>query len=139
MSELEKFGGWPLLEGDNWKEKNFSWNMASEFMKNGHNWGYIFGLKVSEDRKNSTRRVIYVGRGSLRLPDEVFLMVSVQSNLEHLQHFAVFIVFIQESPDVTVLIQKYRELIKVRGEYEKFLISEGCCSSWWRPKGGTLG
>ena len=90
MSELEKFGGWPLLEGDNWKEKNFSWNMASEFMKNGHNWGYIFGLNVREDPKNSTRRVIHLGRGSLRLPDEVFLMVSVQSNLEHLQHFAVF-------------------------------------------------
>ena len=91
MSELEKLGGWPILEGDNWKEKNFTLNMASEFMKNGHNWGYIFSLDVSEDRKNSTRRVIRIERGDLRLPDEIFLVVSNQSNSEQIQHFKIFI------------------------------------------------
>ena len=84
MSELKKFGGWPLIEGDNWKERNFSWNMPSEFMKNGYHWGYIFALNIGTDAKNSTRRVISVGRGNLRVPDEVFLMVSVRS-----QHYGI--------------------------------------------------
>ena len=91
LSELEKLGGWPLLEGENWKEKNFTLNTASEFMKNGHKRDYIFNLYVQEDLKNSTRRVIRIGRGNLRIPDEVFFMVSNQSNPEHLQHFKIFI------------------------------------------------
>ena len=82
MSELEKLGGWPILEGDKWKEKNFTLNMASEFMKNGHNWRYLISLGVGLDLKNTTQRVIAVGRGRGRLPDDVFLIVSISSNPE---------------------------------------------------------
>ena len=142
MSELEKFGGWPLIEGDNWKEKNFSWNMPSEFMKNGHHWGYIFALNVGTDAKNSTRRVISVGRGNLRLPDEVFLMVSVQSHLEHLQHYKNALLKIFLYVGIPWSYCPYPEVQRTnqgKGREWKILIPGGCCSSWWRPKGGTFG
>ena len=74
-TELEKLGGWPLLEGDSWKESNFTLNMAWEFMKNGHDNNYIFNLEVGLDLKESTKKVIRIKPGRMILRGLLFKTV----------------------------------------------------------------
>ena len=74
-SELEKLGGWPLLEGDSWKETNFTLDMAWEYMKNGHDNNYILTLGVGLDRTESTKKVIEIGTGRMILRGLLFQTV----------------------------------------------------------------
>ena len=74
-TELEKLGGWPLLEGDSWKETNFAFDMAWEFMKNGHDNNYIFSLGVGLDHTESTKKVIGIGTGRMILRGLLFQTV----------------------------------------------------------------
>lgn len=48
---LDSYGGWPVIEGDAWDENATDWvNMV----------GYIFGLDVATDMKNSSKNILYV-------------------------------------------------------------------------------
>ena len=73
--ELEKLGGWPLIEGDSWKESNFTLDMAWEFMKNGHDNNYIFNLEVGLNLTESTKKVIGISTGRMMLPGLLFQTV----------------------------------------------------------------
>ena len=73
--ELEKLGGWPVLEGDSWKETNFTLDMAWEFMKNGHDNNYIFNLEVGLNLTESTKKVIGISTGRMMLPGLLFQTV----------------------------------------------------------------
>ena len=55
-------GGWPLIEGNNWKgDQNFSWMEANYLNhKMGYSVGYLFDLFVANDAKNSSLRMIWV-------------------------------------------------------------------------------
>ena len=74
-SELEKLGGWPLIEGDSWKESNFTLDMAWEFMKNGHDNNYIFNLEVGLNLTESTKKVIGISTGRMMLRGLLFQTV----------------------------------------------------------------
>lgn len=58
---LAKLGGWPVLEGDKWKEENFDWKQSVyKFRKVGYSVDYFMDFSVSIDFKNSTKRIIDV-------------------------------------------------------------------------------
>jgi membrane metallo-endopeptidase-like protein 1 len=57
----ERLGGWPVVKGDSWDEKNWTWVKAVQsFRKTGYSIDYIFDLSVEIDSKNSSRRTLDV-------------------------------------------------------------------------------
>lgn len=57
----ESMGGWPVVKGDAWEEKLWTWQQSvKEFRKRGYSTDYIFDFSVGTDLKNSTRRIIDV-------------------------------------------------------------------------------
>lgn len=58
---LEAFGGWPVVKGDLWCEKNFDWvDAVKRFRRMGLETNAIFALSVVTDLKNSSKRVLDV-------------------------------------------------------------------------------
>lgn len=58
---LNAFGGWPVVKGDSWSEKNFNWiEMLKKFRIQGFKRSMIFSFGLGLDYKNSTRYVLAV-------------------------------------------------------------------------------
>lgn len=58
---LDEFGGWPVLKGDTWQERNFDWvETVKQFRELGLNANAIFSLNIGIDLKNSSKRVLTV-------------------------------------------------------------------------------
>lgn len=58
---LRQLGTWPVLEGDNWKEDQFSWvDSVYRFRKLGYSVDYFIDFSIGVDLKNSTKRIIDV-------------------------------------------------------------------------------
>ncbi|XP_044018489.1 neprilysin-2-like isoform X2 [Aphidius gifuensis] len=68
---LEKLGGWPVLDGDNWNENNFDWrDTIYKFRDMGYSVDYFLDFSIGFDLKNSTKRVIDLDQASLGLSRE---------------------------------------------------------------------
>lgn len=62
----ESMGGWPVVKGDSWDEKSWTWQQSvRDFRKRGYSTDYIFDFSVGTDLKNSTRRIIDVSENKL--------------------------------------------------------------------------
>lgn len=60
MEILEKFGGWPVVEGD-WDFEKWNWMEANKFLSNsGLSDGFILQFFIFTDYKNSTKRAMGV-------------------------------------------------------------------------------
>lgn len=58
---FDRFGGWPVIKGDDWTEELWTWQKAVyDCRLNGYSVDYIVSLYVEADFKNSSRRIIYV-------------------------------------------------------------------------------
>lgn len=63
---LEAFGGWPVVKGDLWCDKEFNWiEIVKRFRRMGLDTNVIFALSVVTDLKNSTKRVLDVSSSVL--------------------------------------------------------------------------
>lgn len=61
MDILERYGGWPVIKGDNWKSDGWDWLEMSKNMSNdGLLANFIFNVKISDDIANSTNNIIQV-------------------------------------------------------------------------------
>lgn len=61
LNIFERFGGWPVLKGDQWNEESWSWqNAIVDCRKNGYSNDYILGFFVEADFKNSSKSIVYV-------------------------------------------------------------------------------
>ncbi|XP_057331668.1 neprilysin-2-like isoform X2 [Microplitis mediator] len=71
LSIVKKLGGWPVIDGDMWKDDEFSW-MASvfKFREMGYSVDYFIQFGVVVDPKNSTKRVLDLDQASLGLSRE---------------------------------------------------------------------
>ncbi|CAH1111368.1 unnamed protein product [Psylliodes chrysocephalus] len=71
---LKQLGGWPVLEGKNWNEREFDWKTSvSKFRTVGYGVDYFIDFSVVSDVKNSTRRVIDLDQASLGLRREFLI------------------------------------------------------------------
>lgn len=58
---LEKYGGWPMVKGDEWQEDNWDWIETKKNMEaDGVARSLIISTGVTIDRKNTTKRIIGV-------------------------------------------------------------------------------
>ncbi|XP_043683237.1 neprilysin-2-like isoform X2 [Vespula pensylvanica] len=68
---LQILGGWPVLEGDAWKEENFNWkDSVYKFRTRGYSVDYFLDFSIGVDLKNSTIRIIDLDQASLGLSRE---------------------------------------------------------------------
>lgn len=62
---LTKLGGWPVLEGNTWKENDFDWKTSVyKFRKQGYSVDYFLDFSVGIDLKNSTKRILDVSKNT---------------------------------------------------------------------------
>lgn len=58
---LEAFGGWPVVKGELWSDKDFNWvEIVKRLRRMGLEINVIFALSVVTDLRNSTKRVLDV-------------------------------------------------------------------------------
>lgn len=58
---IKNYGGWPIIEGYDWNEYDFSWlNTLYKFRDDGHLVDFFFDTSVGSDMRNTTRRTITV-------------------------------------------------------------------------------
>ncbi|XP_044750363.1 neprilysin-2 isoform X4 [Coccinella septempunctata] len=68
---FRNLGGWPVLEGDMWRDGDFDWRKAVyKFRKHGYSVDYLIDFSVGIDLKNSTRRIIDLDQASFGLRRE---------------------------------------------------------------------
>ncbi|XP_043465793.1 neprilysin-2-like [Leptopilina heterotoma] len=68
---LKKLGGWPVLEGDSWREENFNWQqLVYKFKRESIPLTNFFESGVVIDSKNSSKRVLYIDQPLLDLTHE---------------------------------------------------------------------
>ncbi|XP_047040451.1 neprilysin-2 isoform X1 [Helicoverpa zea] len=71
LDMLKRLGGWPVLDGDSWDEKSFSWEQSVyKFRSAGYSVDYFLDFSISVDVKNSTKRIIDLDQASLGLSRE---------------------------------------------------------------------
>ncbi|GLV37814.1 Neprilysin 2 [Carabus blaptoides fortunei] len=71
---ITKLGGWPVLEGTNWKDGDFDWKQSVyKFRKVGYSVDYFIDFSVGIDFKNSTRRIIDLDQAQLGLRREYLI------------------------------------------------------------------
>ncbi|XP_050295817.1 neprilysin-2 isoform X1 [Anthonomus grandis grandis] len=78
---LKDLGGWPALEGENWREGDFDWRESVyKFRRAGYSVDYFLDFSVGIDVKNSTKRIIDLDQASLGLRRE-FLIKGMDDKL----------------------------------------------------------
>src|SRR5690606_35218123 len=74
-------------------------NLLTEMHKNGSGLGF-FGTSVSTDARNSTRNVVYLGTGSVGLPDREYYVSDTPDNVEkrekYVEHVSRMLQFLGE-------------------------------------------
>ncbi|XP_057331077.1 neprilysin-2-like isoform X3 [Microplitis mediator] len=71
LSIVKKLGGWPVLEGDMWKDDEFNWmTSVFKFREMGYSVDYFIDFSIGVDLKNSTKRVLDLDQASLGLSRE---------------------------------------------------------------------
>lgn len=61
FSVLKELKGWPVLEGDKWKDYEFNWMTSiSKLRELGYYIDCFIEFSMDVDVKNTTRRVIHV-------------------------------------------------------------------------------
>ncbi|GBN57630.1 Neprilysin-1, partial [Araneus ventricosus] len=76
LKELQKFGGWPLIE-KNWDSTNFNWsNLMADFYENGYPIDMLLSIGVDMDIKNTSTSLISVNQPALGLSDRTNYVLS---------------------------------------------------------------
>lgn len=57
---LDRYGGWPIVNGDNWKAQNWSWIDKGQQILNDGLIKLMLDVGIGVDLKNSTRNVLIV-------------------------------------------------------------------------------
>lgn len=64
---LENYGGWPVVQGDDWKAENWDWvETKKKIVNDGLVDDIIFELAVRVDFTNSSKEIVYVSTVTLR-------------------------------------------------------------------------
>ncbi|XP_035206975.1 neprilysin-2-like [Stegodyphus dumicola] len=71
---LQNLGGWPVVEGEKWREDSFDWlDTVIEFRKRGYDFDVLMSFDVTQDYKNNTAHIIELDQPRLALSRNDFL------------------------------------------------------------------
>lgn len=58
---LQNYGGWPVVKGDEWNERDWNWMEINKRMSaDGLEDALVFSLSILTDQRNSSRRILDV-------------------------------------------------------------------------------
>ena len=76
-------GGWPLLEGSSWQDKNFKWfELIFKLRDMGYSSDYIVDLSVTTDMMNSSWRILDLNQPVLGIPREYLVKGSNDTDVK---------------------------------------------------------
>ncbi|GIX88965.1 neprilysin-4, partial [Caerostris darwini] len=76
LKDLNKFGGWPLLD-KNWDNENFNWStLMIDFFENGYPTDMLFSIDIDVDIKNTSTSLISINQPSLGLGEKAHYILS---------------------------------------------------------------
>ncbi|KAF5299290.1 hypothetical protein FQA39_LY02463 [Lamprigera yunnana] len=81
---LRQMGGWPLLEGNMWREKDFDWKIATYKLRElGYDFDFFIYMFITEDEREPSKRIIkfYGPWNSIQNLDEEEELYSLYVNI----------------------------------------------------------
>ncbi|KPM02741.1 membrane metallo-endopeptidase-like protein 1-like protein [Sarcoptes scabiei] len=70
---LKRFGGWPVVAGQNWDGSNFDWiDTLIMFRKHGFTHDILLDLSVTPDYRDNTCHIVDLDQTTLGLPDRSY-------------------------------------------------------------------
>lgn len=57
---LEKYGGWPVVKGDDWNSENWDWLNTSRHISNDGLIDLILDCHIEVEPRNSSKRILTV-------------------------------------------------------------------------------
>lgn len=58
---LEKYGGWPVVKGDDWKSDDWDWlDVTKKLLGDGFPNNFIFEVTVDADIMDNTKNIVTV-------------------------------------------------------------------------------
>lgn len=61
MNVLGKYGGWPVVEGDNWKSDEWDWlDTTKKMLNDGFPNNFILDISVDVDVADNSKNIITV-------------------------------------------------------------------------------
>lgn len=63
---LEKYGGWPVVKGNDWQFDDWNWLEMSKELSSDGLPELIFQLYITSDLKNSSKRILTVSENRSR-------------------------------------------------------------------------
>ena len=79
---LNQIGGWPVLEGDNWNDSNFTWyDQVYKMSAEGISKDYIVKLTIRSGR-NASARSLFFDQPSLGIQREFFMKGLNDTNVQ---------------------------------------------------------
>ena len=93
---LKKLGGWPLLEGSQWKDEGFKWyELIYKFRQEGFSVDYFYDFSVVTDLKNSSWRTLDLDQPGLGMSREYLMKgledANIQAYLTYMKEISVLI------------------------------------------------
>lgn len=59
---LERYGGWPVVKGNEWKATNWKWlEMLKNMSNDGLPTNFLFEATIDVDQNDTTKHIIKVG------------------------------------------------------------------------------
>ena len=84
LETLKGFGGWPVLEGDDWVGEGYQWwEQVYKLSDGGFGKNNIVYLSVGTDDKDSTKRSIFLDQPSLGLSREFLVKGEEEDYVQH--------------------------------------------------------
>lgn len=75
---LEKYGGWPVIEGESWNSKPWSWlNAYKSMAMDGMSDTFILDVSIAVDPTNAAKRVLQVNI-SILIFNNIFIVISLK-------------------------------------------------------------
>lgn len=84
LDTLKSFGGWPVLEGEDWVSEGYQWwEQVYKASEGGFGKNNIVYISVATDDKDSTKRSIFLDQPSLGLSREFLVKGEEEDYVQH--------------------------------------------------------
>jgi len=105
--KLKEFGGWPVIEGEDWSDSNYKWwEVYYKLNEAGFDNDILVRLSVEADDKNSTWRIIKLDQAETGLSREYLIKgfedKDIQTYYKYIVDFAVLMGAPKERAEVEI-------------------------------------
>ncbi|KAJ8929161.1 hypothetical protein NQ314_018185, partial [Rhamnusium bicolor] len=125
---FKQIGGWPTLDGNNWRKSEFDWKEAVHKLRRlGVNFDFFFSITVDRDKKNDSRYILGIHDMPYR-PSEISSEVK-RMYLDYMVDIAVLFgakkgTAIEDSNELLTLLLKLAKISEESAALNKSVLHE---------------